>query len=108
VVDGGGYDVTSSPNSLSAFEQIQAGTSFSLVVTDVGMPGAADGRELARFIMNTRPHIPIIVISGSGFSANDELEGRVVFLMKPFDPEALLATVAKALSAPPPKLAQTR
>jgi CheY-like chemotaxis protein len=73
-----------------------------LVITDVMMPGL-DGFQLAEALHRderTR-QIPVIFLSGEIDAANEVLAhglGALAFLPKPFDPPALAALVAGALT----------
>jgi DNA-binding NtrC family response regulator len=78
-----GLYVLSAPNALSAFEIIQSAVRIDALLTDVCMPGAADGRELARFVLNTRPEIKIAFLAGSPLSPMDPIAKYVRFVMKP-------------------------
>jgi len=80
---------------------------FDLLVVDIFMPGI-DGFETMRLVHQSRPEMPVIVISGQQFSSASEREpdflymatklGAVSSLQKPFRPHELLAAVAKSLS----------
>ena len=80
---------------------------FDLLVVDIFMPGI-DGFETMRLVHQSRPEMPVIVISGQQFSSASERKpdflymatklGAVSSLQKPFRPHELLAAVAKSLS----------
>ena len=68
-----------------------------LLVSDVVMPGMR-GPDLAARLAEARPGIPVVLMSGY---ADHDLAlgaGTPAFLAKPFTPEALLETVARALA----------
>jgi FixJ family two-component response regulator len=71
------------------------------VISDIGMPGA-DGFELQRIIRNSRPTLPVILITGRHEFATAEREaargGRLLF-EKPFDTRQLLAAIGSELRA---------
>jgi CheY-like chemotaxis protein len=83
---------------------------FDLLVVDIFMPGM-DGFETMRLVHQSRPEMPVIVISGQQFGSASEREpdflymamklGAVSSLQKPFRPNELLAAVAKSLSDSP-------
>jgi CheY-like chemotaxis protein len=83
---------------------------FDLLIVDIFMPGM-DGFETMRLVHQSRPEMPIIVISGQQFRSASERApdflymatklGAVSSLQKPFRPHELLATVAKSLSDSP-------
>jgi FixJ family two-component response regulator len=71
------------------------------VISDIGMPGA-DGFELQQIIRNSRPALPVILITGRHEFATAEHKagrgGRLLF-EKPFDARELLAAVGSELRA---------
>nr|MBF0223305.1 response regulator [Desulfobulbaceae bacterium] len=59
-----GYDVTVKMSSLEALEVFQnSPDSFDVIITDQTMPGMT-GSDLARRILQIRPHMPIILCTG--------------------------------------------
>ncbi len=76
---------------------------WSLVITDVNMPGM-DGIELIQAMMERRPEVPVIAISGGGWLPKEHLladaglMGAVTTLVKPVDLADLRRAVDSALS----------
>jgi PAS domain S-box-containing protein len=73
---------------------------IGLVFTDMVMPGGMSGLELASRLLEDKASLQIII--GSGY--NDEMvkngvptNPQMVFLSKPYEPEALLSAVRKCL-----------
>jgi DNA-binding NtrC family response regulator len=95
-----GYEVrafTSGAAALKALEQEAAPT--DLVLTDVGMQGM-DGLALCRALKESRPGLPVIVITGESRqeTAVEALRaGAYDFLTKPIQIELLLPCVARAV-----------
>jgi PAS domain S-box-containing protein len=86
-------DAADGVDALAAFERTP--DEFGLLLTDVMMPQMG-GRELATRIMERRPDLPIVFMSG--FLRDPEVlrmvnDRRVRFLAKPFDIDALVSTV---------------
>src|SRR5437867_2266488 len=95
-----GYEVLEAPNGRRALELLERGMP-RLAIVDVWMP-EVDGIELVERMRTHAPGVPIIVISGHG---TIETAVRVIrlgafdFLEKPFQVEALLNVVDRALTA---------
>ena len=87
-----GYDVLEAVNGREALDLIRARTGrLDVVVTDVGMP-EMDGHDLARWLSEERPELPVVFMSGYG-----DPEPTVPFLQKPFAPDALVRRVGEVL-----------
>jgi FixJ family two-component response regulator len=73
------------------------------VVSDIGMP-AIDGFELERLAMQSRPGLPVILITGR----RELITGRRpshrtrVFLLKPFSERELLDAIDQMVAISPP------
>ncbi|TAK98565.1 MAG: response regulator [Rhodospirillaceae bacterium] len=59
-----GYDVTTAPTALDAIVILERQPAFDLVFTDVIMPGAMNGADLAREVQRRWPAIKILMSSG--------------------------------------------
>ncbi len=97
----GGYTVREAEDGEVALEMAKT-TRFDAVVTDVNMP-RMDGIELIRRLRQLPEYkfTPLLMLTTE--SAGDKKqEGRAAgatgWLVKPFDPEQLLATVRKVLA----------
>jgi len=72
---------------------------LAMLVTDVVMPGIS-GKEVASVLVDRRPDLPIIFMSG--YAASDSGEKRfkhAKFLQKPFSRAGLIATVRDSLDS---------
>ncbi|MCJ8204737.1 sigma-54-dependent response regulator transcription factor FleR [Pseudomonas sp. RGM2987] len=76
---------------------------FSLVVSDVNMPGM-DGHQLLGLLRARKPQLPVLLMTAHGAveRAVDAMrQGAADYLVKPFEPKALLELVARhALGSP--------
>jgi len=101
VLKAAGYSVIDAGDGFEAIEKLKEHTgTIDLLMTDIVMPGM-NGRALARKILNDRPGIKVIYISGysGGAVSPEEIEAEgSVFVHKPFSPEALLKTVKEHLA----------
>ncbi|WP_300459982.1 sigma-54 dependent transcriptional regulator [Desulfobacula sp.] len=73
---------------------------IDLVLTDVKMPGMS-GIQLLQKIKEIKPDIPVIIMTAYG-SVEKAVEamhmGAYTFILKPFENQALIAHIAKAIS----------
>lgn len=93
-----GYDVEIF-ESAGAFLASGADSRRGCLVTDIRMPDM-DGLELQEELVRRKSALPVIVITGHGdvpLAVRAMRAGAVDFLEKPFDREALLSAIARAL-----------
>ncbi|MDF2181340.1 sigma-54 dependent transcriptional regulator [Neptuniibacter sp. CAU 1671] len=91
-----GFDFMEAPDAEAALKILQT-EAFSLVVSDVNMPGM-DGHQLLGQIRQTYPGLPVVLITAFGqvSRAVEAIKaGAVDYLMKPFDSDTLIATVKR-------------
>jgi DNA-binding NtrC family response regulator len=69
------------------------------IITDVEMPGALNGYDLAWQAHIQRPAAPVFVVSGSIESDRRDLPPQARFFDKPVDPWVLVAQLQSALIA---------
>ena len=101
-----GHAVEAVDNSRTGLQLLEA-RSFDLLIVDIFMPGM-DGFETMKIVHQSRPDMPVIVISGQQFGLSSERPpdflhmatrlGAVSSLHKPFRPSELLAAVDGILS----------
>jgi CheY-like chemotaxis protein len=94
-LEGEGFVVHEAANALAAFEALQRHPDIALVVTDIAMPGAGDGRQLAHYVR--RAGIPIILMSGMPASSGADAPENALVLAKPFDIVDFVAKVKELL-----------
>src|SRR6266581_2459308 len=93
-----GYDVTSAASGEAALK-FAKDRSFDLALTDLKMTGM-DGIELLQHLLELDSSIIVILLTAHGSidSAKEALRrGAFDYLLKPFDQEALLETIKRAL-----------
>jgi PAS domain S-box-containing protein len=82
-----GYKVITASNAAQALELVNAGTAFDLLFTDIVMPGAMNGRQLAQKVAELRRPLRVLYTSGNTFGAFDSSGGLaygVLLLAKPY------------------------
>ena len=76
----------------SGLRVLQSDARIDLLITDVGLPGGMNGRQLADAARTTRPDLPILFITGYAENAiigNGQLAQGMRLLTKPFVVETL-------------------
>jgi two-component system, chemotaxis family, chemotaxis protein CheY len=95
-----GHQVEQASDGCQALE-IAARHKFDLVITDVNMPNM-DGITLVRELRSraSYKYVPLLVLTTEATTERKQqgkAAGATGWLVKPFNPERLLATVAKVL-----------
>ncbi len=96
-----GFDVTEAEDGVDALEKAQ-GKQFSLVLADVNMP-RMDGIQLIRSLRELpdykyTPMLMLTTESTADRKAEGKAAGATGWLVKPFDPDQLVATIKRVLS----------
>jgi len=100
-----GYRVLPANNAVEAMEIWRNNKNqIALLLTDLVMPNHMNGRELAEKLWVEQPDLKVIFTSG--YSAeivgrDFKLEPELNFLQKPYQPQALAATVRRCLDGKP-------
>jgi DNA-binding response OmpR family regulator len=90
-----GFSVASASTAEEALAQLrlpEAGTRFSVIVTDHVMPGDS-GAVFVRRLRELHSHIPVLVVTGLPEAEEEYVGLNVSFLQKPCPPEKLIARV---------------
>lgn len=98
----GGFRVVQAASALEALQLIERLGAPGAVLTDLTMPGAS-GSELARWLKERWPALPVIFMSGypvEQLQREGAIRAGDALLQKPFSPAQLLASVATALARP--------
>ena len=93
-----GCAVVEAENGSEAADMVENIPAIALVISDVVMPGAMDGRALARFVRRFRPDLPMVLMSGfaeSEFHTGSlDPDHDLPLLAKPFSRDKLLAALS--------------
>jgi CheY-like chemotaxis protein len=97
-----GYRTFAAGNAGEALTIIDSGEKIDLLFTDVIMPGALDGRQLAVEALHRRPSLRVLFTSG--YAANALVHGGradagIVLLAKPYRRAELAKMIRSALAA---------
>ena len=96
----GGFAVREAESGDQASALIaQDPAAFTLLVTDIHMPGSLDGLAVARLMLARRPDLPVIYMTGRPDALNhlQPLGPRKVLLRKPFALADLVAAARRLL-----------
>ena len=85
-----GYPVIEAENGSQALELVENVPDIALVLSDVIMPGGINGRQLASRILEERPGVRVILMSGYAEAPSDERSGSLPLLSKPFSRQDLI------------------
>ena len=91
-----GHDTLEAADGPSALAVAEAHPEIELLLTDMVMPNGVSGLELARRLRERRPALPILITSGYSeelWSADVLRDERIALLRKPYDGDALAATL---------------
>ena len=96
-----GYAVISAAGGEEAMERL-ASEDYDVVYTDIKMPGMS-GLEVARHIKESRPWLPVVIVTGYGNDANEAEANEIGvngFLRKPLSPEMVESTADELTNKP--------
>jgi signal transduction histidine kinase len=94
-----GYESRRVSNAAAALVAMDDQPAVDLVFSDMVMPGAMTGLDLARELALRHPRLPVVLTTGFSDAAKVAAEEGVRLLLKPYRIEALQAELAAALGA---------
>jgi len=83
-----GFEVTEAWDGDEAIRLLNSMGPFNVILTDVQMPGACDGIEVAKHARHLNKVIPLLIVSGYAFELTTrlrELHPAAVFFGKPYN-----------------------
>jgi len=96
-----GYTVLEAGNSQSGLQIVESSARIDLLLTDVGLPGGMNGRQLADAARKRRPDLKVLFLTGyaeSVVAGNDGMEQGMEIMTKPFALDKLVAKVKGMIS----------
>jgi signal transduction histidine kinase/CheY-like chemotaxis protein len=96
-----GYTALEAGDSIAGLKLLQSDARIDLMVTDVGLPGGMNGRQLADAALERRPGLKILFITGyaeNSLIGNGHLKPGMQVLTKPFAIDALTARVREMIA----------
>jgi len=95
-----GYTLIEAADSLTGLKLLQSDVGIDLLITDVGLPGGMNGRQMADAGREVRPGLKTLFITGYAESAalgNSSLGAGMQVLTKPFSIDILASRVLELL-----------
>ena len=87
VLEDVGYTAIAAQDGAAALEVLWSDTRIDLLVTDVGLPGGMNGRQLADTVRMARPNLKVLFITGyaeQSVMSGGDLEPGMHVMTKPF------------------------
>jgi PAS domain S-box-containing protein len=100
VLEDSGFLALEAENGPDGLRVLRSGARVDLLITDVGLPGGMNGRQVADAARVLRPHLKVLFITGYAENAvvgNGHLDPHMAILTKPFAMEALSATIGEIM-----------
>lgn len=97
-----GYKVIEASDAFAGLEVLQSDLRIDLLISDVGLPGGMNGRQMADVARESRDRLPVLFITGyAETSVLDKchLEPLTEVLTKPFGLDALASQIKDLISA---------
>lgn len=91
-----GYATLEASDGVGGLKILQSDAVVDLLISDVGLPGGMNGRQMAEAGRKCRPNLPVIFITGYAENAvlkDVHLEPYTHVLTKPFGLDALTSLV---------------
>ena len=81
-------------------ERLRSDVRIDLLVTDIGLPGGMNGRQMVAVARVSRPDLPVLFITGFAENAllyNGQFEPGMAVLTKPFAADTLSARMRELI-----------
>ncbi|CAN5157843.1 hypothetical protein BH11PSE9_BH11PSE9_30570 [soil metagenome] len=99
-----GYHTLEAADGAEALRHMQSGERIDLLVSDVGLPGGMNGRQVAEAARAVRPGLKVLFITGYAENAvlsHGHLDSGMHVLTKPFDLGVLARRVKELIESGP-------
>ena len=97
-----GYTAIDAGDSAAGLKVLESDVRIDLLVTDVGLPGGMNGRQMADAARLSRPNLKVLFITGYAENAvlgNGSLAPGMAVLTKPFAIETMAARIRSMIEA---------
>ena len=96
-----GYTAIEAADGAAGLKVLRSDVRIDLLVTDVGLPGGVNGRQMADAARERRPGLKVLFITGYAENAvlgHDHLDPGMHVLTKPFAMEALAGRIKELIA----------
>lgn len=90
-----GFCILEAANAEEALGLLERHGEVAVLFTDINMPGAVDGLQLADIVASIRPEVKVVVTSGREWIDNSRLPDHGIYLPKPYSPARLSEVVRR-------------
>jgi CheY-like chemotaxis protein len=97
ILEDQGFRVVEAANAQAALDVLEKTPDVRLLFTDINMPGALDGMELARRVHERWPHVQLVLTSGQSEPCRADIPDDGHFIAKPYRAEQLVGQVETLL-----------
>jgi CheY-like chemotaxis protein len=97
-----GYHALEAEDGAAGLKILNSGTRIDLLVTDVGLPGSLNGRQVADAARTTRPDLKVLFITGYAENAvlsHGHLDRGMHVMTKPFAMDALATRIRELIAS---------
>jgi CheY-like chemotaxis protein len=92
-----GYDVLTAANADAALAQLDGDATIDLLFTDIRIPGALDGWDIAAHARSLRPQIPVIYATGYSGPATPQAVAGALLFRKPYRLSEILSAAQRLI-----------
>ncbi len=99
-----GFTVLVATDGAGAMEHLRGTVPIDLLITDIGLPGGMNGRQVADAARAINPGLPVLIMTGfagADIADHARLQRGVSVLTKPFTMAALTGRIQQLLGQPP-------
>jgi DNA-binding NtrC family response regulator len=95
-----GYSVLEAGDAHSGLRVLKSASRVDLLVTDIGLPGGMNGRQLAEAAQQGHPSLKVLFITGyaNGVAVSNLQDQSMQVITKPFAMESLVSKVQTILA----------
>jgi CheY-like chemotaxis protein len=100
-----GYIALEAADSIEGLKVLRSDVRIDLLISDVGLPGGMNGRQMADAGREVRPDLRVLFITGYAENAaigNGQLAPGMAVMTKPFDMDQLAARISEMIKAEHP------